>query len=244
MAKSIPTDKIKNNTVSIRVSGSGNNVWACTINDDTYSRILQNSEKEEDEEEEEEEDPADIIKSEYQAGQLVCWGLDVMYAGTVTLNLDGKSKELKIINTHEGYSISEALKDSKMRASSPFIELNSDTKEQLGENFDLSKFNHVFLELIECKYITLELTLPVDARDFDRRKLSLLVCDVDSGTELCRLTYNQGLLGSLEEDIIGVIYDGKKYFFEPESDEVYKECSYILSRTDDGWEVDDAIALK
>ena len=243
MAKSISTDKIKNNTVSIRVSGSGTNVWACTINDDTYSRISQKSEKEE-EDEEDEDDPADIIKSEYQAGQLVCWGLDVMYARTVTLNLAGKSKELKIIHTHEDYSISEALKDSKMRASSPFIEFNSDTKEQLGENFDLSKFNHVFLELIECKYITLELTLPVDARDFDRSKISLLACDMDSGTALCRLTYDKGLVAGLEEDIIGVIYDGKKYFFKPESDEVYSECSYILSRTDDGWEVDDAIALR
>ena len=132
MAKSISTNKIKNNTVSIRVSGSGTNVWACTINDDTYSRISQKSEKEEGDEEEE-DDPADIIKSEYQAGQLVCWGLDVMYARTVTLNLAGKSKELKIIHTYEDYSISEALKDSKMRASSPFIEFNSDTKEQLGE---------------------------------------------------------------------------------------------------------------
>ena len=238
MAKSKPTDKIKNNTVSIRVSGSGTNVWACTINSDTYSRISQNSEKEEDEEE---DDPADIIKSEYQAGQLVCWGLDVMYAGTVTLNLAGKSKELKIINTHEDYSISEALKDSKMRASSPFIECNKDKVEWLGDNFDLSNFNHVFLDSIEWRYITLELTLPVNARDFDLRKLSLLVCKIDSGTELCRLTYNKGLLAGLEEDIIGVIYDGKKYFFEPESDEVYKECSYILSRTDDGWEIDEAV---
>ena len=243
MAKSISTDKIKNNTFSIRVSGSGTNVWACTINDDTYSRISQKSEKEEGDEEEE-DDPADIIKSEYQAGQLVCWGLDLSDVDTVTLDLAGKIKELKIIETDEDISLSEALKDSKMRASSPFIEFNSDTKEQLGENFDLSKFNHVFLELIECKYITLELTLPVDARDFDRSKISLLACDMDSGTALCRLTYDKGLVAGLEEDIIGVIYDGKKYFFKPESDEVYSECSYILSRTDDGWEVDDAIALR
>jgi hypothetical protein len=240
MAKSIPTDKIKNNTVSIRVSGSGTNVWACTINDDTYSRISQNSEKEE----EDDDDPADIIRSEYQAGQLVCWGLDVRYGDTVTLDLAGKITELKIIETDEDTSLSEALKDSNMRASSLFIECNKVTAEQLGENFDLSKFNHVFLDSIEWNHITLELTLPVDARDFDRRKLSLLVCDVDSGTELCRLTYNKGLLAGLEEDIIGVIYDGKKYFFEPESDDMYSECSYILSRTDDGWEVDDAIALR
>ena len=116
--------------------------------------------------------------------------------------------------------------------------------EWLGDNFDLSNFNHVFLDSIEWRYITLKMTLPVNARDFDLRKLSLIVCKIDSGTELCRLTYNQGLLAGLEEDIIGVIYDGKKYFFEPESDDMYSECSYILSRTDDGWEVDDAIALR
>jgi hypothetical protein len=237
MAKLIPTDKIKNNTVSIRVSGSGTNVWACTINNDTYSRISQNNTEEND-------DPADIIKSEYQAGQLVCWGLDLSDTESVTLDLAGKIKELKIIETHEDISLSEALKDSNMRSSSLFIECNKVTAEQLGEKFDLSKINHVFLESIEWRYITLALTLPVDARDFDRRKLSLLVCDVDSGTELCRLTYNQGLLAGLEEDIIGVIYDGKKYFFEPESDDMYSERSYILSRTDDGWEVDDAIALR
>ena len=238
MAKSIPTDKIKSNTVSIRVSGSGTNVWVCTINNDTYSRISQNSE------EEEEDDPADIIKSEYQAGQLVCWGLDLSDVETVTLDLAGKIKELKIIETDEDISLSEALKDSKMRASSPFIECNKDKGEWLGDNFNLSNFNHVFLESIEWRYITLKLNLPVNARDFDQRKLSLLVCKIDSGTELCRVTYNQGLLAGLEEDIIGVIYDGKKYFFEPESDDMYSECSYIISRTDDGWEVDDAIALR
>ena len=241
MAKSIPTDKIKSNTVSIRVSGSGTNVWVCTINNDTYSRISQNSEEEE---EEEEDDPADIIKSEYQAGQLVCWGLDLSDVETVTLDLAGKIKELKIIETDEDISLSEALKDSKMRASSPFIECNKDKGEWLGDNFNLSNFNHVFLESIEWRYITLKLNLPVNARDFDQRKLSLLVCKIDSGTELCRVTYNQGLLAGLEEDIIGVIYDGKKYFFEPESDDMYSECSYIISRTDDGWEVDDAIALR
>lgn len=239
MAKSTPTDKIKSNTVSIRVSGSGTNVWVCTINNDTYSRISQNSE-----EEEEEDDPADIIKSEYQAGQLVCWGLDLSDVETVTLDLAGKIKELKIIETDEDTSLSEALKDSKMRASSPFIECNKDKGEWLGDNFNLSNFNHVFLESIEWRYITLKLNLPVNAKDFDQRKLSLLVCKIDSGTELCRVTYNQGLLAGLEEDIIGVIYDGKKYFFEPESDDMYSECSYILSRTDDGWEVDDAIVLR
>lgn len=237
MSKSKPSKKIINNTVSIRVSGSGTNVWACTINNDTYSRISQNNTEEDD-------DPADIIKSEYQAGQLVCWGLDLSDVDTVSLDLAGKIKELKIIETDEDVSLSEALKESKMRVSSPFIECNKDKGEWLGDNYDLSNFNHVFLESIEWKYITLALTLPVDARDFDRRKLSLLVCDVDSGTELSRLTYNQGLLAGLEEDIIGVIYDGKKYFFEPESDEMYSECSYILSRTDDGWEVDDAIAIR
>lgn len=237
MSKSKPSKKIINNTVSIRVSGSGTNVWACTINNDTYSRISQNNTDEDDA-------PADIIKSEYQAGQLVCWGLDLSNVDTLSLDLAGKIKELKIIETDEDVSLSEALKESKMRVSSPFIECNKDKGEWLGDNFDLSNFNHVFLESIEWKYITLALTLPVDARDFDRRKLSLLVCDVDSGTELSRLTYNQGLLAGLEEDIIGVIYDGKKYFFEPESDDMYSECSYILSRTDDGWEVDDAIALR
>lgn len=237
MAKSIPTDEIKNNTVSIRVRGSGTNVWAYTINNDTYSRISQNNTDDDD-------DPADIIKSEYQAGQLVCWGLDLSDVDTVSLDIAGKIKELKIIETDEDVSLSEALKESKMRISSPFIECNKSKGEWLGDNFDLSNFNHVFLESIEWKYITLALTLPVNARDFDRRKLSLLVCDVDSGTELSRLTYNQGLLAGLEEDIIGVIYDGEKYFFEPESDDMYSECSYILSRTDDGWEVDDAIALR
>jgi hypothetical protein len=234
MAKSIPTDKIKNNTVSIRVRGSGTNVWAYTINNDTYSRISQNSEKEE-------EDPVDIIMENYQAGQLVCWGIDVTDVSTVTLDLAGKSKELKIIKTYEGFSLSEALKDSNMRASSLFIECNKAKAEQLGENFDLSKFNHVFLELIECKYITLELTLPVDARDFDRRKLSLLVCKIDSVTELCRLTYNQGLLDGLEEDIIGVIYDGKKYFFDSECYRSFSQSRRVLSRTDDGWEIDEAV---
>jgi hypothetical protein len=241
MAKSKPTDKIKNKTVSIRVSGRGTNVWACTINNDTYSRISQNSEKEE---EEEEDDLADIIRSEYQAGQLVCWGLDLSDVDTVTLDLAGKIKELKIIETDEDISLSEALKDSKMRASSPFIECNKDKGEWLGDNFDLSNFNHVFLDSIEWRYITLKLTLSVNARDFDLRKLSLLVCKIDSGTELCRLTYNKGLLAGLEEDIIGVIYDGKKYSFEPESDDMYSQCSYVLSRTDDGWKVDDAIALR
>lgn len=237
MSKSKPSKKILNNTVSLRVSGSGTNVWACTINNDTYSRISQNNKEEDD-------DPADIIKSEYQAGQLVCWGLDLSDVDTVSLDLAGKIKELKIIETNEDVSLSEALKERNMRVSSPFIECNKDKGEWLGDNFDLSNFNHVFLESIEWKYITLALTLPVDARAFDRRKLSLLVCDVDSGTELCRLTYNQGLLAGLEEDIIGVIYDGKKYFFKPESDDMYSECSYILSRTDDGWEVDDAITLR
>ena len=188
MAKSIPTDEIKNNTVSIRVRGSGTNVWAYTINNDTYSRISQNNTDDDD-------DPADIIKSEYQAGQLVCWGLDLSDVDTVSLDIAGKIKELKIIETDEDVSLSEALKESKMRISSPFIECNKSKGEWLGDNFDLSNFNHVFLESIEWKYITLALTLPVNARDFDRRKLSLLVCDVDSGTELSRLPTKRKIRG-------------------------------------------------
>ena len=235
MAKSIPTDKIKSNTVSIRVRGSGTNVWAYTINNDTYSRISQNSEKEE------EEDPVDIIMENYQAGQLVCWGIDVTDVSTVTLDLAGKSKELKIIKTYEDFSLSETLKDSNMRASSLFIEFKEDTVEWLGDNFDLNNFNHVFLDSISWKDITLELTLPVNASDFDRRKLSLLVCKIDSVTELCRLTYNQGLLDGLEEDIIGVIYDGKKYFFDSECYRSFSQSRRVLSRTDDGWEIDEAV---
>ena len=232
MTKPITTDKIINKSVSIRVNGSGTNVWAYAISDETYARISQNAE---------DEDPVDTIMAEYTAGQLVCWGIDVIDVSTVTLNLAGKSKELKIINTHEDYSISEALKDSKMRASAPFIEFNSDTKEQLGKNFDLGNINHVYLESIEWRYIRLELTLPGVASDFDRSKISLLACDMDSGTELCRLTYDKGLIAGLEEDIIGVAYDGKKYFFDSECDRSFSENRYILSRTDDGWEINEAV---
>jgi len=232
MAKTIPTDKIKNNTVSIRVSGSGTNVWAYEISNETYARISKDTE---------DEDPVDIIMEEYQNGQLVCWGIDVMHVSTVTLDLAGKTKELKIIETYEGFSLSEALKDNEMRTSSLFIEYNKDTAEQLGENFDLSKFNHVFLDSISWKDISLELTLPVDVSDFDRRKLSLLVCATDSGTELCRLTYDKGLIEDIEEDIIGVIYDGKKYLFDSQCDRNFSQNRQILSRTDDGWEIDDAV---
>jgi len=235
MAKSILTKKIINKSVSITVNGSGTNVWAYEISDETYARITQDTE---------DEDPVNIIMEEYQEGQLVCWGIDVMDVSTVTLNLAGKSKELTIIKTDEDCSLTEALKDSKMRVSSPFIEYNSDTKKQLGENFDLSKFNHVYLESIGWKDITLELTLSVNAIDFDRRKLSLLVCDMDVETELSELTYQKGLLDYQEEDIIGVIYDGKKYLFDSDCYGSFSVSRRILNRTDDGWEIDEAVALR
>lgn len=232
MSKSLPSNKIMNKIVSIRVSGSGTNVWAYALSDETYTRIAQDNE---------DENPVDIIMSEYLAGQLVCWGIDVDDASTVTLHSAGKSKELKIIKTHEDYSISEALKDRKIRSSEPFIEFNSDTKEQLGENFDLSNFNHVYIESIEWRDIKLELTLPVNSREFDRCKISLLACDMDSGTELSQLTYEQGLLAGVEEDIIGIAYEGKKYFFNSECNRSFTEDRYILSRTDDGWEINEAV---
>ena len=232
MDKQKHSEKKINKSVAIKVNGSGTNVWAYAISDETYARITQDTD---------EEDPVDIIMGEYKAGQLVCWGIDVSAIDNITLDLGGKIKELKIIQTHEDYSLSEALKDNRMRNSSHFIECKEDTCEWLGDNFDLRNFNHVFLDSIEWKDIKLELSLPVSAIDFDRQKLSLLVCKIDSVTELCRLTYNQGLLAGLEEDIIGVIYDGKKYFFDSVCDRSFSENRYILSRSEDGWEINEEV---
>ena len=85
--------------------------------------------------------------------------------------------------------------------------------------------------------------MPIAARDFDLRKLSLLVCDMDCETELSALTFQTGFLNGLEADIIGVIYDGKKYFFQSECKRALEQRRYIVGRTDDGWEIDEKVTI-
>lgn len=86
-------------------------------------------------------------------------------------------------------------------------------------------------------------TLPVEARDFDQRKLSLLVCDMDCETELSALTYQTGFLNDLEADIIGVLYDGKKYFFDAECKRSFQQRRIIVSRADDDWEINEEVTI-
>ncbi len=218
--------------VSIKVTGYGTNVWAYAISNETYDRICQDCG---------DDDPIDIIMSEYQAGQLVCWGIDASGDCIVTLDVAGTSEELKVISLYDGLSLSDELEARNLPNSTPCIGHDSDEPEYLGDVFDLSDFSHVFLDSIAWKNITLELSLPVRASDFDRHKLSLLVCSTDSGTELCKITYEKGLLDGLEEDIIGVIYDGKKYFFNSKCMRDFGQSRCIVSRTDDGWEINEEV---
>jgi hypothetical protein len=230
MTKTAPSK----NFVSIRVSGGGTNVWAYAISADTYARIVNNSVDDE---------TVDVIMGEYQAGQLVCWGIDASSDCSVTLDVAGNSTTLKIIGFCDEQSLSDVLKECNLPSSTPSFGYNSDEQERLGENFDLRKLNHVFLDAITWKDVTLELKLPVDACKFDQRKLSLLVCDMDVETELSELAYENGLLDGLEEDIIGVLYDGNKYFFESECVRSIHQRRCMVSRTDNGWEIDENIAL-
>jgi len=227
-------ENFSSDLVSIKVTGDGANVWAYAIDAETYARISEDCG---------DEDPVDVIMDEYQVGQLVCWGIDESSGCTVSMDVAGKSTLLKIVHTYDGYDIDEAVKDRNLSASTPIIEYNSDAAERLGAVFDLSDLSHVFVDSITWKDITLQLTLPVVARDFDQRKLSLLVCGMDSETELSALTYQTGLLNGLEADIIGVIYDGKKYFFQSECKRAFQQRRYIVGRTDDGWEIDEKVTI-
>lgn len=220
--------------VSIKVTGYGTNVWAYAISNETYDRICQDSG---------DDDPVDVIMSEYQAGQLVCWGIDASGDCTVTLDVAGASEELKVISLYDGQTLTDELEARNLPTSTPCIVYDSDEPEYLGDVFDLSDFSHVFLDSISWKDITLQLTLPVPSSKFDRNKLSLLVCNTDSGTELCKITYEKGLLDGLEEDIIGVVYDGKKYFFESECMRDFHQSRCIVSRTDDGWEINEEVSF-
>jgi len=220
--------------VSIKVTGYGTNVWAYAISNETYDRISQDSG---------DDDPVDFIMHEYKAGQLVCWGIDASGDCTVTLDVAGASEELKVISLYDGLSLSDELKARNLPTSTPCIGYNSEEPEQLGAVFDLSNFSHVFLDSISWKNIALQLTLPVLARQFDRSKLSLLVCSMDCETELSSLTYQNDLLDGLEEDIIGVIYDGQKYFFESECKRNSDQSRCIVSRTDDGWAINEEVSF-
>ena len=132
----------KTDFVSIRVTGDGANVWAYAFNAETYARISNDCG---------DEDPVDVIMGEYQAGQLVCWGIDASSNCAVSLEVAGKSTLLKIVNTYDGYDIGEAVKDCNLSASTPIIECNSDAAERLGDVFDLSDLSHVFLDSISGK---------------------------------------------------------------------------------------------
>lgn len=225
-------ENISTDVVSIKVTGYGTNVWAYAISNETYDRICQDCG---------DDDPIDIIMSEYQAGQLVCWGIDASGDCIVTLDVAGASEELKVISLCDGQSLSDELEARNLPTSTPCIGYNSEEPEYLGAVFDLGNLDHVFLDSISWKNITLQLTLPVPASQFDRSKLSLLVCDMDCETELSALTYQNDVLDDLEEDIIGVIYDGKKYFFESECMRSFDQSRCIVSRTDDGWEINEEV---
>lgn len=232
MTKPHSTSASKNSHVKITVTGSGTNIWAYAIANETYSRIAEDAQ---------DEDPADVIMAEYQAGQLVCWGIDPSGNCTVTIEIEDKKIHPRIVRTYDGYSIAEALKSLGISKSAPFIEFNSDQREELGSVFDLSNLNHVYLDAVTWKNITLHLELPITARNFDQRKLTLLACDMDTETELAELSYQNDLLDGLEEDIIGVIYDGKKYFFESHSSNATHQERSMLSRTSDGWKINDQV---
>lgn len=221
--------------VQITVTGSGTNVWVYAINDETYDKIKALDDS---------FDAKDVILDEYSAGQLICWGLDVSGNSNIKINIGGKEKELKIINTYDGYSLEETLKDKSVASSTAHIEFNTDEKEPLGADFDLSNINHIFLDAVTWKDMTLQMTLPVTAKNFDIKKLKLLACDLDSEFELAEATYQMDLLDGQEEDIIGVNYDGTKYFFAcSDSHRSIHQTRSLVSRSDDGWEINEDIDL-
>jgi hypothetical protein len=232
MSKKSITNSTKN-LVQVLATGFGSNVWAYAINDETYAQLLKLDEPFEME---------DLILSEYKAGQLVCWGPDVSNSCSIKININGNEKELSIIFTDEDCPLAEELAARKIGKSEPYIEFNRDNKRWLGETFNLNGLNHVFLHSITWKDMKLELELPINPAKFKYEKIKLLACELDSGFDLARITYDNGLLDGQEEDVIGVEYDGRAYYFESsEASHSIHESRCIVSRGIEGWRINDNI---
>lgn len=232
MSKKSPINLSKN-LVQVVATGNGSNVWAYAIDDETFAQLLELDEPFEME---------DLILSKYKAGQLVCWGPDASNSCSIKINANGTEKELRIVTTDENWTLAEELTALNIGKAEPHIEFNRDNKRLLGETFDLTDLNHVFLHSITWKDLRLELELPITSAKFKFEKIKLLACELDSGFDLARLTYDNGLLDGQEEDVIGVEYDGTAYYFK--SSEAYHsihESRCIVSRSPKGWTINEDV---
>jgi hypothetical protein len=217
------------NLVQVVANGNGSNVWAYAIDDQTYAQLLELAEPFEME---------DLILNKYKAGQLVCWGPDASNSCALKVNTNGIEQELRIVTTDENWTLTEELEALKIGKSEPYIEFNRDNKRWLGETFNLTGLNHVFLHSITWKDMKLELELPINPAKFKYEKIKLLACELDSGFDLARITYDNGLLDGQEEDVIGVEYGGRAYYFESsEASHSIHESRCIVSRGIDGWRI-------
>ncbi|MEI6188551.1 MAG: hypothetical protein WCP46_08725, partial [Alphaproteobacteria bacterium] len=193
-----------------------------------------------------EDDPVEIIRTDYEKGELVCWGLDVDQFSEFTIEViqDGKISQpmVKIVNMDGASSFEEACEWADIEPSEPIIRYNTSDARKLGDNFDLVNCQHLAFEKTYFSEIILTIFIPVTG-NFVIEDVELIVRDMDVDTELSSAFYRLGIGDGVEKDIIGISYQGEEYIFECKSSGGLGAEFTIVSKEDDQWDHDHNVSL-
>lgn len=202
----------------IEVKGSGTNIWAYAISDETFARLPELDSQ---------EDQIDLIRDEHiGGGELITWGINlggqrepklIVKLKDVTLEID------QLVRTDESLTLEEEAEDSGFDMST-CIEVNETDRVNLGMSLEDAlaglEPRAFLIEATFFKQILLWVDIPING-EFNIRDLRLIVNDMDTETLLSAATYQLGLLDCVhdgeENALIGMIYKGEQYLFECDS---------------------------
>ena len=228
---------LKDDTIEVRITGSGPNTWVYAISDKTYEQLAKNDDN---------DDPIEIIKSDYVEGSLVCWGLDIDQFTNFSLEIiiNGKSQRLesKVVNIDGYVNLKEACESAGIGQEDIVLEYNSAKADLLGDTFKLGKSKHLIFETTTFTTTVLKATIP-SLNKFDEKDLTLLIRSMDVDTALSKAFYGLKISEGMEQDIIGIFYKSERYLFECSSSGGSNTEYLIANLNGKKWEFDHYVSL-
>ena len=112
----------------------------------------------------------------------------------------------------------------------------------LGDIFRLGKSKHLVFETTTFTKTVLKATIP-SLDKFDAKDLTLLIRSMDVDTALSKAFYGLQISEGMEQDIIGVSYQGDRYFFECSSSGGSDTQYLVTNLNGNKWEYDYSASL-